>query len=172
MQSRISKATVSRVPPHGDFYWYSLQVQPACTSRDSSEKSFRFALHSSRYAGCFHEETATDSHPVRYSIYVLNAFGREAFQRMPPREGVPRDGHTRFFVALYFRFLFVSRNDFFLCSYTARFPLAWACPSCRGRHYLSLRSGVKAKTAKGHLWNPFGERFPTMQTKASRKALQ
>ena len=50
----------------GIFTGIALQAQPAGTSRDSSEKSFRFALHSLRYAGCFHEERATDSHPVRY----------------------------------------------------------------------------------------------------------
>ena len=81
----------------GIFTGIALQAQPAGTSRDSSEKSFRFALHSSRYADCSHEERAIDSHTMRYSIYVLNAFGREAFQRTPPREGAPRAGACSLF---------------------------------------------------------------------------
>ena len=35
-----------------------------------------------------------------------------------------------------------------------------ACPSCRGRHLLSLRGESKQRLAKGHLWNPFWGTVP------------
>lgn len=46
------------------FTGIALRAQPVCTPWDSSEKIFRFALHSSRHAGCSHEERATDSHTI------------------------------------------------------------------------------------------------------------
>ncbi len=115
----------------GIFTGIALQAQPAGTSRDSSEKSFRFALHSSRYADCSHEERAIDSHTMRYSIYVLNAFGREAFQRTPPREGAPRAGACSLFRCSMLSISLCIKKRFFPCGYSARFPFARACPSCR-----------------------------------------
>ena len=148
-------------------------MQSACTSQDNSEKIFfRFALHSSRYADCSHEERATDSHTVRYSNLCLERFWNRSFSAGAPVRGLPSCPSMLAFSLLYAFDFFYIKNEFFLCGYTAGFPLARACPSCRGGHLLSLRGESKQRLAKGHLWNPFGEQFLNTPTKATEKALQ
>ena len=128
-------------------------------ARRGTARRKAFASHSIRRAtlAVLTKKPSPTPTPCGIRIDVLNAFGIEAFQRMPRARAPLVLGHARFFVALCFRFLFVSRNDFSLAAIPRGFRLRGPAPRAGAGTTLSLRGGVKQRLAKGHLWNPFGE---------------